>query len=596
MGHSDTQTSDTAMKVTYHHMYFDSTIQRHPRVRYGKAHVYNNYCRKNSLYGVSSNDEADVVVEGTYFLDVPIPTETSRDGEPQGDLVERYNIFAGTTGPPGTRGTAFDPSAYYPYALDSASTIPAMLTAYAGSGKFDFSSSALLPPVYSISLNGPHGIIVKNPNQPTYDSGATVQLTATPNTGYHFVNWSGDLSGSVNPQNIVMSSNRSVTANFAIDQFTITATAGSNGSISPSGAVSVNYGDSSRFTITPSGGYHVDSVFADGIYQGTPGSYTFYNVQAAHAIRAVFAQNPAVQYTLNVTIVGSGSVAKAPDQPQYDPGTVVTLTPSAQPAWSFSGWSGDTSGSANPLTLTMTANKNITATFVADEHIYAYLDNWNMVSIPLSVADARASVLFPTAASRAFAYESVYKIRDTLSSGVGYWIKFNGAQNDTIVGARVQSDTAMVAAGWNMIGSVADSAVVGTAQVREIPSGIVTSHYFGYNGAYFSATAIREGKAYWVKANAPGKIVLNSGLPAALPQARFSDPLSNFSKLTITDAAGNAQSLYLGNSHSRLEASEYDLPPVPPAPIFDARFGSQRNVELYEAKSQKQERFTVALQ
>jgi pectate lyase len=165
MGHSDTQTSDTAMKVTYHHMYFDSTIQRHPRVRYGKAHVYNNYCRKNSLYGVSSNDEADVVVEGTYFLDVPIPTETSRDGEPQGDLVERYNIFAGTTGPPGTRGTAFDPSAYYPYALDSASTIPAMLTAYAGSGKFDFSSSALLPPVYSISLNGPHGIIVKNPDQ-----------------------------------------------------------------------------------------------------------------------------------------------------------------------------------------------------------------------------------------------------------------------------------------------------------------------------------------------------------------------------------------------------------------------------------------------
>src|SRR5213075_524192 len=124
-----------------------------------------------------------------------------------------YNIFAGTTGVPGTRGTAFDPSTYYSYELDSAGTIPAMLDAYAGSGKFDFSSSALLPPVYSLALNAPHGVITRNPNQPTYDSGATVQLTASANIGYHFVNWSGDLTGSVNPQNIVMSSNRSVTAN-----------------------------------------------------------------------------------------------------------------------------------------------------------------------------------------------------------------------------------------------------------------------------------------------------------------------------------------------------------------------------------------------
>jgi pectate lyase len=142
MGHSDSQTSDVAMKVTYHHNYFDSTGQRHPRVRYGKAHVYNNYYRKCQLYGVSSNLEADVVVEGCYFLDVPIPTETSRDGSPPGDLVERNNIFAGTTGVPGTRGTAFDPSSYYSYTVDPASSIPQMLANYAGSGKFDYSSES----------------------------------------------------------------------------------------------------------------------------------------------------------------------------------------------------------------------------------------------------------------------------------------------------------------------------------------------------------------------------------------------------------------------------------------------------------------------
>ncbi|MBI5474894.1 MAG: hypothetical protein HY961_21340, partial [Ignavibacteriae bacterium] len=147
MGHSDSQSSDTQLKVTYHHNYFDSTGQRHPRVRYGKAHVYNNYYRKNGIYGVSSNLEADVLVEANYFFNVPIPVETSRDGSPPGDLVERYNFFAGTTGAPGTRGTAFEASSFYSYSLDSASTIPAMLSSYAGSGKYDFSAGGAYLPV-----------------------------------------------------------------------------------------------------------------------------------------------------------------------------------------------------------------------------------------------------------------------------------------------------------------------------------------------------------------------------------------------------------------------------------------------------------------
>lgn len=141
-GHSDSQTSDVAMKITWHHNYFDSTEQRHPRVRFGKSHVFNNYYRKCSLYGVSSNLEADVMVEGNYFLNVPIPFETSRDGSPPGDLVARNNILAGTTGTGSTRGTAFEPSTFYNYIVDPAAEIPAMLIAYAGSGKYDFSSGS----------------------------------------------------------------------------------------------------------------------------------------------------------------------------------------------------------------------------------------------------------------------------------------------------------------------------------------------------------------------------------------------------------------------------------------------------------------------
>jgi pectate lyase len=139
VGHSNSNAADTAIKVTYHHNYFDGTDQRNPRVRFGKVHVYNNYFRNNSIYGVSSNCESDIVVEGNYFVNVPIPTESGRDGGPDGDIIERFNIFV-NSGTPETRGTAFEPSHYYSYSLDNAVDIPDKVSQFAGSGKYDFSA------------------------------------------------------------------------------------------------------------------------------------------------------------------------------------------------------------------------------------------------------------------------------------------------------------------------------------------------------------------------------------------------------------------------------------------------------------------------
>lgn len=69
------------------------------------------------------------------------------------------------------------------------------------------------------------------------------------------------------------------------------------------------------------------------------------------------------EYTLTVTIVGSGSVTKNPDQASYVYNTSVTLTAIPDSNWTFSGWSGDMSGSANPITIIMNEDKSVTATF-----------------------------------------------------------------------------------------------------------------------------------------------------------------------------------------------------------------------------------------
>ena len=83
------------------------------------------------------------------------------------------------------------------------------------------------------------------------------------------------------------------------------------------------------------------------------------------AATATFTQN---QYTLTVNTSGQGSVAKSPSQATYVYGSSVQLTATPSSGWSFSGWSGDASGTANPVTITMNGNKAVTATFTQNTY------------------------------------------------------------------------------------------------------------------------------------------------------------------------------------------------------------------------------------
>ena len=67
---------------------------------------------------------------------------------------------------------------------------------------------------FTLNVTAVNGSVVKNPNLPSYNSGAVVQLTATPAVGYTFSSWSGDATGIINPTNITMNANKNVTANF----------------------------------------------------------------------------------------------------------------------------------------------------------------------------------------------------------------------------------------------------------------------------------------------------------------------------------------------------------------------------------------------
>ena len=122
----------------------------------------------------------------------------------------------------------------------------------------------------------------------TVTQGTVVSLTASPATDSTFTGWSGACSGT-GACSVTMDAAKTVTASFAIKTYTITASTGGHGTISPAGTVQVNHGSSQTFTIAPDPYYGIASVMVDGQAAGKVTSYTFSNVTAAHDINATFA-------------------------------------------------------------------------------------------------------------------------------------------------------------------------------------------------------------------------------------------------------------------------------------------------------------------
>jgi hypothetical protein len=146
--------------------------------------------------------------------------------------------------------------------------------------------------------------------------------------------------------------------------YTIASSAGANGTISPSGQVTVNQGGSRSFAITPASGYKVAAVVVDGASVGALTSYTFTNVTANHTISAGFS-GTSTSYTLTISKAGTGSgtISTNPNGTVFPSGTKVTLTATPGRRSVFSGWYGACSGTSRTCTITMNSNASVTGSF-----------------------------------------------------------------------------------------------------------------------------------------------------------------------------------------------------------------------------------------
>lgn len=184
-----------------------------------------------------------------------------------------------------------------------------------------------------------------NPLQNTTDVPVT-GVSVSPATLSIQVGSSGNLSASVLPSN---ASNKSLTWSSNSSNVTVTS----------SGIVSGNSAGTAVVTATTADGGFTDSS-------------------------VITVTETSTNYTLGTSIVGSGSISLSPSGGSYAEGQIVNATAVASSGYVFINWSGDASGTASTVSITMNSNKSIIANFEADNSGGQPCSNPTTVALPIS--------------------------------------------------------------------------------------------------------------------------------------------------------------------------------------------------------------------
>lgn len=198
-----------------------------------------------------------------------------------------------------------------------------------------------------------------------YLTGSSVTATATANTGYTFLNWTDGATAvsTSSSYQFVLSANRTLVANFrAIPaaQFAVALSSTPTNGGTTNGEGAYASGTSVTITAAPNTGYtfvNWTDKSSNAVASTSP-AYTFV-LTGNRTFVANFVLN-----VYNLTVIAqNGTVTKTPEQATYNHGTTVSLLATPAAGYVFSSWSGDASGSINPLQVTMNASKTITANF-----------------------------------------------------------------------------------------------------------------------------------------------------------------------------------------------------------------------------------------
>jgi uncharacterized repeat protein (TIGR02543 family) len=216
----------------------------------------------------------------------------------------------------------------------------------------------LILPTLNASTGGA-GTVTIDPPSGAYLADGTATVTATPAPGWTFLHWIGDSTGANPTVSVSMSRNKCLRAVFGT---ALNNTVVGSGSVVRSPATEwYPHGTPLRLTAVPQAGNYF--ALWGNAASGTNNPLTFTVTNPNPTVTAVFAALPANQHALTVLPDGFGTVTNNPRGNRFGNGTNVTLRALPEPGQDFLGWTGDASGTNNPLVVTMTRSKVITANF-----------------------------------------------------------------------------------------------------------------------------------------------------------------------------------------------------------------------------------------
>jgi uncharacterized repeat protein (TIGR02543 family) len=201
----------------------------------------------------------------------------------------------------------------------------------------------------------------------SFSEGTSVTVTATENPLYTFVNWTDngtEVSTNANYE-FVLIADITLVANYSLvppTQFALNLSSNPalGGVTSASGAGPYDAGTSVTVTATADSAlYEFTSWSGDATGTANPLTVTMDSDKDITANFILIGTG----FTLNLNAV-NGTVLADPIKTTYNDGDIVILTPEADPNYVFDSWSGDATGNNDPLTVTMDADKNITASFL----------------------------------------------------------------------------------------------------------------------------------------------------------------------------------------------------------------------------------------
>jgi hypothetical protein len=246
-----------------------------------------------------------------------------------------------------------------PFTLSRSTVVRAVAynSTFSASVEMDPVEVAILPTMTVNTVGG--GTVSVTPSGGRYFSNSVAQISAQPDSGWTFLQWLGDASGT-NPTTTV-TMNRDKFAQAIFGTAVGTTVIGGGSLIADPSLPLYPFGTAIRFTAQPQAGNYFAQWGASA--SGTNNPMTFVVSNVGQSVASVFSILAGSKYTLTVIEAGRGHVVPSPRANIYSSGQSVTNTAIPDPGQEFLNWSGDATGTQNPLLVSMLQDKVITANF-----------------------------------------------------------------------------------------------------------------------------------------------------------------------------------------------------------------------------------------